>query len=57
MKTPELSELSVSEMQSISGGVARATGKRGGGVFILLLFLLLLGRGRAPIGEPVGAQR
>ena len=57
MKTPELFELSPSEMQSISGGVARATGRRDGGFFILVLLLLLLGRGRAPIGEPVGAQR
>ena len=55
MKTPELSELSALEMQSVSGGVARAAGRRGGGRFIFLL--LLLGRSRAPVGDPVGAQR
>ena len=57
MKTPELSELSALEMQSVSGGVARASGRRGGGRFIFLLLLLLLGRSRAPVGDPVGAQR
>jgi hypothetical protein len=57
MKTPELSELSALEMQSVSGGVGRARGRRAGGLFILLLLLLLLGRDRAPVGEPVGAQR
>jgi hypothetical protein len=57
MKTPELSELSALEMQSISGGVASASGRRGGGLFMLLLLLLLFGRERAPVGEPVGAQR
>ena len=53
MKTPELSELSALEVQSVSGGVARASGRRGGGLFILPL----LGRERAPVGGPVGAQR
>ena len=57
MKTPELSDLSALEMQSVSGGVARASGRRGGSLFMLLLLLLLLGRERAPVGEPVGAQR
>jgi hypothetical protein len=57
MKTTELSELSALEMQSVSGGVARASGRRGGGLFIFLLLLLLLGRSRAPVGDPVGAQR
>ena len=57
MKTSELSELSASEMQSISGGVGRATGRRGSGLFIVLLLLLLLGRSRAAVGDPVGAQR
>jgi hypothetical protein len=57
MKTPELSELSALEMQSVSGGLARAGGGRGGGRLIFLLLLLLLGRSRAPVGDPVGAQR
>jgi hypothetical protein len=57
MKTPELSELSALEMQSVSGGVARASGRRGGSLFMLLLLLLLLGRERAPVGGSVGAQR
>ncbi|HET7238609.1 MAG TPA: hypothetical protein VFI76_06260 [Terrimicrobiaceae bacterium] len=46
MKTPELSELSASQMESISGGYGHGPARRGGGLLVLLLLLLLLGRRR-----------
>ena len=56
MKTPELSELTAAQMETISGGVQRAPVRRGGGgLIVLLLLLLLLGRRRATgggMGEP-----
>jgi hypothetical protein len=42
MKTPELSELTASEMEAISGGIRRAPDRRGGGGILVLLLLLLL---------------
>ncbi|HEU4679559.1 MAG TPA: hypothetical protein VFS35_08575 [Terrimicrobiaceae bacterium] len=43
MKTTEMTELTTSEMEAISGGLQRDP-RRGGGLLILLLLLLLLGR-------------
>ncbi len=43
MKTTEITELTTSEMESISGGLQREPG-RGRGLLLLLLLLLLLGR-------------
>jgi hypothetical protein len=44
------------DQRAISGGVARASGSAAV-VSSFLLLLLLLGRERAPVGGPVGAQR
>ena len=53
MKTPELAELSPSEMEAISGGRERSRGGRPrlGGLIVLLLLLLLL-RGGTPAPAP-----
>jgi hypothetical protein len=44
MKSPQLTELTASEMETISGGLQRRGGGRGLGLLILLVLALLLRR-------------